>query len=68
MKSMKILAMSLLCVMTTTQAEMLPQVHQVDGYFLQTIGDLKVVALFDGEMGLPRNDLLRIGFVAQTYL
>ena len=35
-------------------------VHQVPGYFVQKIGNNKVTALFDGEIGLPRTDLLRI--------
>lgn len=36
------------------------QTQQSPGYFVQKIGDLKVTALFDGELGLPREDLLRI--------
>lgn len=32
--------------------------NQVAGYFVQNIGNLKVTALFDGELGLPRSDLI----------
>jgi len=45
---------------STVHAESTPQVKQVAGYFLQPIGNLKVIALFDGELGLPRSDLLGI--------
>ncbi|GAA5014399.1 MBL fold metallo-hydrolase [Acinetobacter puyangensis] len=41
-------------------AQQVRAVQQVDGYFVQNIGNLKVTALFDGEFGLPRSDLLRI--------
>lgn len=37
-----------------------PTVHQVPSYFVQKIGDLTVTALLDGQIGLPRSDLLRI--------
>lgn len=33
-------------------------VNQVAGYFVQNIGNLKVTALLDGELGLPRSDLI----------
>ena len=33
-------------------------VNQVPGFFVQIIGNLKVTALFDGELGLPRSDLI----------
>lgn len=61
MKSLKSLAILLLLgASTVIYAEQTPTVHQVDGYFLQPVGNLKVTALFDGELGLPRSDLLGI--------
>ncbi|HBU87948.1 MAG TPA: MBL fold metallo-hydrolase, partial [Acinetobacter sp.] len=58
LKSLMILL--LLSASTVIHAEQKPSVHQVDGYFLQPVGNLKVTALFDGELGLPRSDLLGI--------
>lgn len=61
MKSLKSLTiLLLLSASTVIHAEQKPSVHQVDGYFLQQVGNLKVTALFDGELGLPRSDLLGI--------
>lgn len=61
MKSLKSLTiLLLLSASTVIHAEQKPSVHQVDGYFLQPVGNLKVTALFDGELGLPRSDLLGI--------
>ncbi|ENX33448.1 hypothetical protein F889_02108 [Acinetobacter colistiniresistens] len=52
--------MILLLSMCLAHANSAPQVQQVPGYFLQPVGNLKVTALFDGELGLPRSDLLGI--------
>ncbi len=53
MKSLKSLTiLLLLSASTVIHAEQKPSVHQVDGYFLQQVGNLKVTALFDGELGL----------------
>nr|WP_032864517.1 MBL fold metallo-hydrolase [Acinetobacter dispersus] len=60
MKLLKHILIALLFSTSTTYAESKPQVQQVDGYFLQPVGNLKVTALFDGELGLPRSDLLGI--------
>ncbi|WP_373885775.1 MBL fold metallo-hydrolase [Acinetobacter sp. TUM15071] len=59
-KLLKHILIALLFSTSTTYAESKPQVQQVDGYFLQPVGNLKVTALFDGELGLPRSDLLGI--------
>lgn len=59
-KLLKPILIALLFSTSTTYAESKPQVQQVDGYFLQPVGNLKVTALFDGELGLPRSDLLGI--------
>lgn len=53
-------AIALLLSSTMLYAQSTPQVQQTPGYFLQPIGNLKVTALFDGELGLPRSDLLNI--------
>ncbi|CAM4223166.1 hypothetical protein F901_02273 [Acinetobacter dispersus] len=59
-KLLKPILIALLFSTSTTYAESKPQVQQVDGYFLQPVGNLKVTVLFDGELGLPRSDLLGI--------
>ncbi|WP_418655475.1 MBL fold metallo-hydrolase [Acinetobacter dispersus] len=59
-KLLKHILIALLFSTSTTYAESKPQVQQVGGYFLQPVGNLKVTALFDGELGLPRSDLLGI--------
>ncbi|MCU4335738.1 MBL fold metallo-hydrolase [Acinetobacter dispersus] len=59
-KLLKHILIALLFSTNTTYAESKPQVKQIDGYFLQPVGNLKVTALFDGELGLPRSDLLGI--------
>ncbi|WP_032862799.1 MBL fold metallo-hydrolase [Acinetobacter sp. NIPH 2100] len=60
MKLLKPILIALLFSAGTTYAESQPKRQQVDGYFLQSVGNLKVTALFDGELGLPRSDLLGI--------
>lgn len=60
MKLLKPILIALLFSAVTVHAESSPQVKQVAGYFLQPVGNLKVTALFDGELGLPRSDLLGI--------
>ncbi|NIE96113.1 MBL fold metallo-hydrolase [Acinetobacter sp. Tr-809] len=60
MKLLKPILIALLSSASTIYAESKPQVQQVNGYFLQPVGNLKVTALFDGELGLPRSDLLGI--------
>ncbi|KHN65830.1 MBL fold metallo-hydrolase [Acinetobacter calcoaceticus] len=61
MKSLKSIAILLLASASViTHAQQNFSVHQVDGYFLQPVGNLKVTALFDGKLGLPRSDLLGI--------
>lgn len=59
-KLLKYILIALLFSTSTTYAESKPQVQQIDGYFLQPVGNLKVTALLDGELGLPRSDLLGI--------
>jgi len=59
-KLLKPILIALLFSTSTAYAESKPQVQQVEGYFLQPVGNLKVTALFDGELGLPRSDLLGI--------
>lgn len=59
-KLLKPILVALLFSAGTAYAESRPKVQQVDGYFLQPVGNLKVTALFDGELGLPRSDLLGI--------
>ncbi|WP_436869687.1 MBL fold metallo-hydrolase [Acinetobacter courvalinii] len=59
-KLLKPVLIALLFSAATVHAESSPQLKQVAGYFLQPIGNLKVTALFDGELGLPRSDLLGI--------
>ena len=60
MKLLKPILIALLFSAGAAHAESSPQVKQVAGYFLQPVGNLKVTALFDGELGLPRSDLLGI--------
>lgn len=61
MKLLKPILIALLFSAGTASAEVkIQQMQQVAGYFLQPIGNLKVTALFDGELGLPRHDLLGI--------
>lgn len=60
MKLLKPILIALLFSAVTVHAESSPQVKQVAGYFLQPVGNLKVTALFDGELGLPGSDLLGI--------
>lgn len=59
-KLLKPILIALLFSAGAAHAESSPQVKQVAGYFLQPVGNLKVTALFDGELGLPRSDLLGI--------
>ncbi|MGE8642958.1 MBL fold metallo-hydrolase [Acinetobacter vivianii] len=59
-KLLKPILIALLFSAVTVHAESSPQVKQVAGYFLQPVGNLKVTALFDGELGLPGSDLLGI--------
>lgn len=60
MKSSTLLAFALLSSSHLLHAQTAPDIQQAPGYFLQSIGNLKVTALFDGELGLPRSDLLNI--------
>lgn len=60
MKLLKPILIALMFSAGAAHAESSPQVKQVVGYFLQPVGNLKVTALFDGELGLPRSDLLGI--------
>lgn len=60
MKLLKPILIALMFSAGAAHAESSPQVKQVAGYFLQPVGNLKVTALFDGELGLPRSDLLGI--------
>lgn len=59
-KLLKPILIALMFSAGAAHAESSPQVKQVVGYFLQPVGNLKVTALFDGELGLPRSDLLGI--------
>jgi len=67
-KLLKPILIALLFSAVTVHAESSPQVKQVAGYFLQPVGNLKVTALFDGELGLPRSDLLGISSVKANQL
>lgn len=60
MRSFKYIVAAIFLGMKTAHAESTTPVQQVAGYYVQSVGNLKVTALFDGELGLPRSDLLRI--------
>ncbi|KAF7276679.1 hypothetical protein GWI33_009929 [Rhynchophorus ferrugineus] len=60
MKPLKWIAFASCLSIHAVYAQSVQPVHQVEGYFVQKVGNLTVTALFDGELGLPRSDLLRI--------
>lgn len=60
LKSLTAIVFALICNSSLLHAQSTQQVTQVAGYFSQSIGNLRVTALLDGELGLPRSDLLNI--------